>query len=56
MNCPICENPMVITQNTTYEDMGMDSGAGYVHDHVCENNECNCEGVLVFEKIDNAEV
>lgn len=41
---------MFISSNTSYEDMGMDSGNGFVHDWVCENESCNCEGVLVFEK------
>ena len=46
---------MILSQNTTYEDMGMDR-AGYVHDHCCENDECSCEGVLVYEKIEDAEM
>ena len=50
MNCPCCEKKMFISSNTSYEDMGMDSGNGFVHDWVCENESCNCEGVLVFEK------
>jgi len=47
---------MFISSNTSYEDMGMDCGNGFVHDWVCQVEDCNCEGVLVYEKIIDAEV
>jgi len=56
MNCPMCEKEMILSGNIPYEEFGMPAGDGLVHDWVCEKKECNCEGVLVFEKIDNAEV
>lgn len=56
MKCPICKKEMVITQNTSYEDMGMNCGNGYVYDYCCEDLQCTCEGVVVYEKIENAEM
>lgn len=54
MKCPNpnCKTEMILSGNIPYDEMGMPEGDGLVHDWVCENKECKCEGVLVFEKIE----
>ncbi len=56
MNCPICDKKMTLSENITYEDMGIDCRNGYVYDYCCEDLQCTCEGIVVYEKIENAEM
>ena len=50
MKCPNCNKKMIISGNYDYDDMGME-GLGIVTDLVCGNKNCNCEGILIYEKI-----
>lgn len=57
MNCPSCDQEMLIVGNHDFNDMMMEElGEGIVYDINCENKECNIIGLLLYEKIKDAEM
>ena len=50
MKCPNCDEQMYISSSYDYDDMGME-GLGIITDFTCDNKDCNCESILLYEKI-----